>query len=154
MLHLFETYCPLDYALWNGSALDAVMRLLGEDTPEVQHHLPRLVQLIEDALTKKEWQDKLHYWAWERLLRFVREEGPGIPEMCRREALRAFIPELQYAPPPHTQPPMELDVAGQLLSLSHSSTFSVTGIDVGGAGVDWAGVDGGGQQGGTTWYYG
>lgn len=71
--------------------LQAVMRLLSEDARDVEHHLPRLVQLVEDALTKEEWRSLVDPGTREALVSFVREEGPALPEMYRREALRAFM---------------------------------------------------------------
>lgn len=118
MLHLFETHFPTDPGYMNRWALNIVTKLLSEDTLDVAHHLPRLVQLVEDALTKQEWQHKLSYWEREIILRFVREKGPAIPEMCRREALRGFMPPPQHMGTPLTQLPADMDTTHAALPLS------------------------------------
>ena len=147
-------HCPTEGSFANSSVIYAVIRLLGEDTLDIEYHLPRLVQIAEDALTKKEWQAKLFDWARESLLRLVREKGPAIPEMYRRRALRALMPVPHYVFPPHIQPLAELDAAELLLSLSHDNTLPMADQNISAAGVEWAGINGEGLEVGALWFDG
>ena len=86
MLKLFETHCSIDADFTNDFVLYAVMRLLREDTPEIAYHLPRLVQLVQDALTEVKWQGMIEDDTRELLSSLMRRGRPSqavIPALAR-----------------------------------------------------------------------
>jgi hypothetical protein len=102
-----------EYEFMNGIIVYAFISILREHLTEAEPFLHSIAKRIRDVFLQETQPrtDLLYDWAFERLQKFIREEGHSIPELCNMKELHPYMDRL-----PVEEPARDL-AAASLLSL-------------------------------------